>query len=89
MPFSFASPEDLVLLEASLERAWATIVERHGFDPLKAPGERERLAYIVAALWQQGQSGCVAERAVEQFEATAPTLPPTPTKPDSGQSSIR
>ncbi len=54
MPFSFASPEDLVQLEKSFEAAWAVIVERHGCDPLSASGRRERLAYILASLWRQG-----------------------------------
>ncbi|TCR67525.1 hypothetical protein [Bosea sp. BK604] len=77
MPFSFATPEDLGLLEESLERAWAMVVERHGHDPLSAPGARERLAYIVSALWRSGLREGMAEQAFAQFEATTPSLTPT------------
>lgn len=76
MPFSFASPEDLARLEAALEQAWAIVEERNGHDPLKAPAERERLAYIVAALWRLGEQHDLAGKAAEQFEATAPLLSP-------------
>lgn len=76
MPFSFASPEDLVRLEAALEQAWSILGERHSHDPLTAPAERERLAYIVAALWRQGEQDDIPGRAAEQFEATAPRLSP-------------
>jgi len=82
VPFSFASPEDLDGLQRVLDQAWARVVERHGSDPLNASGERERLAYIVAALWQKGVDERIAERAAEQFELTAPRLTP-PLKPDS------
>lgn len=74
MPFSFASPEDLARLEGALERAWMIVAARHGHDPLKAPGERERLAYIVAALWRQGEQEDLPAKAAEQFETTAPLL---------------
>jgi hypothetical protein len=76
MPFSFAAPEDLAQLEASLERAWTMIVKRYGHDPSSGPAERERLAYVVATLWQPGTRECVAEQAVARFEATAPSLMP-------------
>ena len=76
MPFSFASPEDLARLEGALERAWAILEARYGRDPLKAPGERERLAYIVATLWRQREQGDVSAKAAEQFETTAPLLSP-------------
>lgn len=82
MPFSFASPEDLVRLESALERAWAIIEARNGHDPLKAPGERERLAYIVATLWRQGEQEDVPVKAAEQFQTTAPLLPPLKTPSD-------
>jgi hypothetical protein len=72
MPFRFASPEDLTRLEDALERAWAIVEARHVRDPLKAPAERERLAYIVAALWQQGEQADIPAKAAEQFDATAP-----------------
>jgi len=80
MPFSFASPEELEALQRSLDRAWARVNERHNFDPLAAPGARERLAYIVAALWQRGITEANAERAAEEFDATAPALK-LPSKP--------
>ena len=73
MPFSFASPEDLARLEAALDQAWAILEARHG-DPLRAPAERERLAYIVATLWRHGEHDEVPAKAAEQFEATAPLL---------------
>jgi len=80
MPFSFSTPEDLVLVEAALEDAWAMLVQRHG-DPLASSGERERLAYIVAALWSEGVRDRVAEDAAAKFEATAPALSPTQVDP--------
>jgi len=82
MPFSFASPEELDALQRSLDRAWALVNERHSFDPLAASGARERLAYIVAALWQRGIINGNAEQAAEEFDATAPetTLPSKPTR---------
>lgn len=76
MPFSFASPEDLTRLEAALEEAWAIMQQRHGHDPLKAAAEKERLAYILAALWRQGEQDDLPGKAAEQFEATAPFLSP-------------
>lgn len=76
MPFSFTSPEDLIRLKAALEQAWTIVQERHGHDPLKAPAERERLAHIIAVLWQQGEQHDLPEKAAEQFEATAPRLSP-------------
>lgn len=82
MPFSFASPEDIARLEASLEQAWILIRERHEHDPLKAPAEKERLAYIVAALWHQGEQDDLPGKAVQQFEATAPLLSPFRTESD-------
>lgn len=72
MPFSFANPEELVVLQQTLERAWALVVAHHGEDPLRAAGERERLAYIVARLWQQDVHNSLAERAAEEFEASSP-----------------
>lgn len=80
MPFSFASPEELEALQRTLDRAWALVTERHSFDPLAASGARERLAYIVAALWQKGITGGNAEQAAEEFDATAPNLK-LPAKP--------
>lgn len=74
MPFSFATPEDLVELEASLQDAWAIVVMRHGDDPLTSSAERERLAYVLATLWQQGIRQDLSAQAVAQYEATAATL---------------
>jgi hypothetical protein len=79
MPFKFASPEELTRLEAELERAWAMVTQRRVCDPLSVPGERERLAYIIAALWQQGVQSRVAETAFEQFVITEPRLSSMPT----------
>ncbi len=76
MPFGFASPEDLARLEIALDEAWSIVAARHGHDPLKAPAERERLAYIVAALWRQGEQDDVPAKAAAQFETTAPLLSP-------------
>ena len=82
MPFSFASPEDLSQLEATLERAWKMLEARYGHDPLRVAADRERLAYIVAMLWRQGSHEGIAEKAVEHFEATAPLVNPAPTPDD-------
>lgn len=82
MPFRFASPEDLVKLEAALDKAWKILESRHGHDPLRAGADKERLAYVVAMLWRQGPDELIAEKAVEHFEATAPVLRPAPTADD-------
>lgn len=69
MPFSFASPEELNDLQQALDAAWA-IVERQGMDPLKAPGERERLAHFIATLWIAGDRDDLVGNAVKQYSAS-------------------
>ncbi|RYE34679.1 MAG: hypothetical protein EOP23_03985 [Hyphomicrobiales bacterium] len=76
MPSSFSSPEDLALLEGALDQARAIVEARRGHDPLTAPGEKERLAYIVASMWGQGEQDELPAKAADHFEATAPLLPP-------------
>ncbi|CAH1665689.1 hypothetical protein BOSEA31B_12879 [Hyphomicrobiales bacterium] len=74
-PFSFASRG----FGSSGEHARTSLSDRrsgHGHDPLKAPAERERLAYIVAALWRQGEQRDIPAKAANQFETTAPLPPP-------------
>lgn len=90
MPFSFASPEELESLQRSLDRAWALIAKRGSFDPLAVPGARERLAYIIAALWQEGITEGIAEQAAETFGATAPDLAlPSKPIPEKGPKVVR
>lgn len=91
MPFSFASPEELEALQRSLDRAWALVAQRLSFDPPAVPGARERLAYIIAALWQEGLTEEIAEQAAEKFSATAPhlTIPSKPTPRSKGPKVVR
>ncbi|WP_069881309.1 hypothetical protein [Bosea sp. BIWAKO-01] len=80
MPFHsiVATPEEIAVIVAAFETAWGQIHARGEIERSRAPLQRERLSYIVVGLWGEGSIGQLAERAVQQFDATAanaPTLP--------------
>lgn len=74
MPFRsiVATPEELAGIAAAFEEAWNDIEAR--IDPLSAPGQRERLAAIVAELWAD-QTLDLAVLAVRRFNETAAKVP--------------
>ncbi|MGO4670718.1 hypothetical protein [Bosea sp. 2RAB26] len=71
MPFRsiVATPEELARVAAAFEEAWSEVAAR--IDPGSAPGQRERLAAIIAELWSSDQTVDLALMAVRQFDATA------------------
>ncbi|KFC64692.1 hypothetical protein FG93_05288 [Bosea sp. LC85] len=77
MPFRsiVATPEELARIAAAFEEAWNDIEAR--IDPLSAPGQRERLAAIVAELWADHPLD-LAAAAVRRFNETAAKLPKAP-----------
>lgn len=75
MPFRsiIANPDDIAMMTVALEDAWGEIQRLKPIDPLSVAGERERLGYIIAGLWEQGLRSDLARQAVERIFATGVT----------------
>lgn len=54
-------------MTAALERAWAEVQLRRASDPLAITTERERLASIIAEIWQEDPHCDLASTAVARF----------------------
>lgn len=77
MPFSsITDSERLSVVMAAYERAWAAIEARKLHYLTDKERERERIADIVASLARTHPDGDLCRLAIEQFVATAVTLPP-------------
>lgn len=76
MPFRYvvARPDEIARMKTALDEAWTLIEAARRSDPLRVPGERERLAHIIIRLWEQDAEQDLTSAAVERFNATA--VPP-------------
>lgn len=68
-----AGPEELAGLEAAFDRAWSEITARSLFIGGGEASRKEWLAHIVLGLFQADSDVDLADKAVEQFLATAPS----------------